>query len=273
MESKSWQIVFFGEDSFSNVVLHSLIDTEYEIKAVITPLYNNLIYKKLEFTCIQNGIPFYRVSRVNSDETAAIVRNTGPDLCITAHFERLIKKPILGIPKFGFINLHPSLLPNYRGMSPQHWPIINGEKETGITVHYLDESADTGDIILQRTISLNDSMYVSDLQNIWMKEYRTIIPEAIERMKSECPVISQRKLKGSYYGKLREEDCRICPEEGVHRAYNLIRGVSLPYMGARLDNKIIYRAHIMRPGEKVDPSEILHFSDGDLVMDMYKTIV
>lgn len=64
----------------------------------------------------------------------------------------------------GFINLHPSLLPEYRGMAPQHWPIINGESKTGVTVHYVDEGTDTGDIILQEEIELLPTDYVYDLQ-------------------------------------------------------------------------------------------------------------
>jgi methionyl-tRNA formyltransferase len=107
------------------------------------------------------------------------MRNINPDLLISAHFQKIINKDIIAIPQLGCLNLHPSLLPFYRGMAPQHWPIINGERKTGITVHFIDEGVDTGNIVLQKEILIDDSMYVSDLQLIWTKEYQTIMCKAV----------------------------------------------------------------------------------------------
>lgn len=162
------------------------------------------------------------------------------------------------------------MLPNYRGMAPQHWPIINGEKEVGITCHYVDEGTDTGNIIVQRIVPLTDDMYVSDLQRVWLKEYTTLVVEAIDRIKRDEPTREQRHLEGSYYGKLKEEQCVINPTGTVREAYNLVRGVSLPYYGARMDNMIIYRAHIMKDGEDVTDKTTIAFHDGTLVLDQFK---
>lgn len=154
MDNNYLNIVFWGEDSFSNVVLNSLIQAGHHVKSVISPWYDNLVYKKLEFTCLKNNIPFKRYKKINSEEVYQYVNSCTPHLCVVAHFERLIKSPILEIPPLGFINLHPSLLPFYRGMAPQHWPIINGEQETGVSVHYVDAGVDTGDIIIQEHIPI-----------------------------------------------------------------------------------------------------------------------
>ena len=162
------------------------------------------------------------------------------------------------------------MLPYYRGMAPQHWPIINGEKESGITCHYVDEGTDTGNIIVQRIVPLTDDMYVSDLQRVWLKEYTTLVVEAIDRIKRDEPTSEQRYLEGSYYGKLKEEQCVINPKGTVREAYNLVRGVSLPYYGARLDNLIIYRAHIMKDGEDIRDKTTIAFHDGTLVLDQFK---
>lgn len=167
MERDIKDIVLWGEDAFSNIVLNALIKAEYNVQMVVTPLYDNLIYKRLEMTCIKYGIEFSREKPINSERVYNKLKELQPDLCVICHFERIIKEPILSVPKYGFINVHPSLLPNYRGMAPQHWPIINGEKETGITCHYVDEGTDTGDIVVQRIVSLTNDMYVSDLQRIW----------------------------------------------------------------------------------------------------------
>ena len=271
MADSKLNIVFWGEDTFSCIILRSLVEAGHHVKLVVTPLYENVIYKKLEYTCNSFDIPLLRIKKINSEETYEAVKETNPDLCVISHFERLIKEPLLSIPKMGFINLHPSLLPDYRGMAPQHWPIINGEKEAGITVHYVDEGTDTGDIIVQRRILLNDKMYVSDLQRIWMENYKTIMVEAIDNILSGKPTIEQRHLSGSYYGKLKEEQCLINPEGSVLEAYNLVRGVSMPYFGARLGNTIIYRAHIAEPDEVTDKSTF-KFKDGTLVADMTKEL-
>ena len=171
----------------------------------------------------------------------------------------------------GFINLHPSLLPYYRGMAPQHWPIINGEKEADILVHYVKELADTGNIIVQRRFPLQPDMYVSDLQKVWIENYKTIMVEAIDNILEGKPTVEQRHLEGSYYGKLKEEQCQINPEGSVRQAYNLVRGVSQPYFGARHNNMAIYRAHIFEQGEAETDKPKIEFNDGILVADVFKT--
>lgn len=273
MYNKILNIVFFGEDAFSNVILTSLIEAGHSVRLVVTPKYNNFIYKRLEGTCKKWGIEFYRAEKVNSPETAEIVWQAKPDLCVIAHFERLIKADLLSIPPMGFINLHPSLLPDYRGMAPQHWPIINREHEAGITVHFVDETADTGDIIIQRRFPINEDMYVTDLQKIWLENYKTIMVEAINAILSQKPVFHQKELSGRYYGKLRIEDCIINKHGSVFDAYALIRGVSLPYYGARMDEMIIYKAHILSPNEDVGGKDVLRFVDGQLVIEQSKKII
>ena len=141
---KPLNIVFWGEDAFSNVILSSLIEAGYQVSLVVTPYYENFVYKRLELTCNKNNITLLRAKKINSEEVREAVKQAVPDLCVISHFERLIKQSMLVIPPMGFINLHPSLLPYYRGMAPQHWPIINGETEAGISVHYVEEQADTG---------------------------------------------------------------------------------------------------------------------------------
>lgn len=274
MSTSKLKIVFWGEDAFSCIILRSLADAGHQIGLVVTPYYDNLIYKRLEGVCKLLQVPLLRAKKINSDEVYEAVKQVRPDLCVISHFERLIKEPILSIPKLGFINLHPSLLPNYRGMAPQHWPIINGDKEAGITVHYVDEGTDTGDIIVQRLFPLSEDMYVSDLQKIWMEHYKTIMVEAIDNIINKRPVTVQRHLEGSYYGKLKEEQCQINIEGSVHEAYNLVRGVSLPYFGARYDNMIIYRAHVAKDVEdNTTDKPVVVFNDGKLIVEQYKEII
>lgn len=236
-------LVVLGEDSFTSIVLESLIRSEYNILGVYCPFYENNIHARLESTCNKYSISFERVNDINSDEFLKTISLFQIDLIVICHFQKLISSKIIHLPKNGCINLHPSLLPNYRGMSPQHFPIIRGESETGISIHFVDEGIDTGDIIIQKKIIINDDDYVSDLQNKMKIIYSTIVVDAIEKIKSGSnDFIIQKHLTGSYFGKLKFSDCIINKNFTCEQAYNLIRAVSFPYFGAHYNNLIIWKA-------------------------------
>jgi len=280
MDTKT-TIVFMGEDAFSNIVLSSLLKEGYNISLVVSPLYDNNIHKRLENTAVSNGIEYVREKDINSQAVIEKIKKKQPDLLIIAHFEKLIKKDIIAIPRMGCLNLHPSLLPYYRGLAPQHWPIINGEKETGITVHFIDDTADTGNIVLQQKIMLNDQMYVSDLQLIWTKMYQTVMCDAVKKVMNGYRGIEQNKANGSYYGRLKPDQCKIDANGSVYKAYNLIRGVSMPYHGAFIEENdscfIIWRAEVVSKIplttigkiEIKDQKQYLSFHDGTLLIKKY----
>ncbi|MFK7049193.1 Methionyl-tRNA formyltransferase [Flavobacterium columnare] len=242
------RIVFFGEDSFSLIVLQSLIREGHEVAGVFCPNYDNSIYIRLEKFCNSNNIIFYRLENFRDDNFLNLIRVINPDLVVVCHFQKLFSKDLIIIPKFGCINLHPSLLPFYRGMSPQHWPIINGDVRTGITVHFIDEGVDTGDIILQEQIDIDGKDTVYDLQNKMKYYYNTIVVDAIKKISENSEYIVQKKMKGSYYGRLKISDCQILESFTVTMAYNLIRGVTYPYFGARFRDFIIWKAEIFTFG-------------------------
>lgn len=239
------RIVFFGEDTFSMLALDSLVKANHEIISVYCPIYDNLIYSRLMRYCKEMQISFKRISNFNDDSFKEEFNQLEPDLLVICHFQKLIDKTLINIPKFGSINLHPSLLPFYRGMSPQHWPIINGDKETGVTVHFVDEGIDTGDIIIQKKILIRDNWYVSDLQNNMKPIYSHIVKEAVDILSAGNRTYTvQRNLKGSYYGRLKINHCQLCLVDSSIQAYNIIKAVSFPYYGARFNNLIIWKAEL-----------------------------
>jgi methionyl-tRNA formyltransferase len=278
-------IIFFGEDSFSVVVLEKLIISGYEVLKVYTPLYSNNIHVRLELICVKNKIEFLRIKNINSIEIQEEIYKLSPDLIVVTHFEKVLKKNIIDIPKYGCINLHPSILPNYRGLAPQHWPLINGDKYTGITVHFINEGIDTGDIIIQKKLEIAQDDYVSDLQMKMKKEYGQIIVDAIEKIEREDIVsITQTNLIGSYYGRLTDDHCKIDINGKSIDAYNLIRGVSFPYMGAIYKCFRIWKAKLASKeiSEKVlkdvqeigiyfnsDIGDYIKFIDGVLIVEKF----
>jgi len=277
------RIVFFGEDSFSNAVLLSLINAKHEIVLVATPQYDNIIYKKLQMTSRKYSIPFVRSKNINESNFVELIRNVAPELIVSAHFEKLIKKELINIPSKGCINLHPSLLPNYRGMAPQHWPIVNREEFTAVTVHFINEGIDTGDIILQEKIYINESMYVSDLLSSFLVIYKFIVKDAVALIEiGKVEVKKQSHLKGSYYPKLKRLDCEILPEFDTHKAYAYIRAFSKPCFGAFYQSVIIWQAHFPTEKDhkainskqigihKIDGMRVLILKDGALIIDKYE---
>lgn len=240
------RIVFFGEDAFSVIVLESIINSGHEVVAVYCPVYDNNIYLRLQNFCGLKSINFERISDFKDKRLIEHLRSFSIDVLVVCHFQKILQKELINLPKFGSINLHPSLLPLYRGMAPQHWPIINGDLETGITVHFIDEGVDTGDIIMQKRLSITQDTYVFDLQNQMKIIYSTIVKESLEIIESlKGNYIKQSSLKGSYFGRLKKNDCIIKDNMRTIDVYNLIRGVSFPYFGARIENYIIWKASII----------------------------
>ncbi len=240
------RIAFFGEDAFSVTVLDSLVKCGHSVLAAYCPVYNNIIYKRLEGYCGTNSICFKRLSDFTDSSFIKELKELDLDLIVVCHFQKILIKELIDIPKFGSINLHPSLLPLYRGMSPQHWPIINGDSETGVSIHFIDEGVDTGDIIIQEKVLIDNDTYVFDLQNRMKKVYATIVKDALKLIENQKKAfIKQSHLAGSYYGKLKKRECEINLEMSCLDAYNLIRAVSFPYYGARYNDLIVWKARVV----------------------------
>lgn len=130
-----------------------LESTDEEIVAVVTrPGDQGDSTTELAF---QRYLPLYKPpENVNDPKFIEVLRKLEPDLFVSMYFGRLFSPDLLAVPKQGCINMHPSLLPKGRGQGPSTWPIVFGDKETGQTIHYLDEGIDSGDIIAQRTIPI-----------------------------------------------------------------------------------------------------------------------
>lgn len=274
------KIVFCGEDRFSSIVLESIGKTQHSVELAISPWYENSIYKKMELSARLLGIKYMRFKDINSFEFE--LQSIRPDLLITCHFQKVLPKKIIEIPNFGCINLHPSLLPRYRGMSPQHWPIINGDLETGVTIHYIDEGVDTGNILIQETVNLDGESYVADLQNKMMEMYPRMITRAIELVASGDFGSKQNDAESSYHGRLKIQDVTIKKDTGVEKACRMVRAASRPYFGARFENLVIWKARMetnevsndeLCPGlNKVGANYYLKLNDGQILLESFDVL-
>ena len=227
-------IVLFGEDIFTAAVLKGLVTDNQQISAVICPFYKeNQEYKSLQKAAKENHIPFLRVDDVNAGEMRERLLDLAPDLIITVHLKRILHYSIYSIAEKAAINVHPSLLPKYRGLSPQHQALLNGDKVTGVTIHFIDEKPDTGDVILQEEIPLDSDTSIFELQTKMLSIYKYLVSLAVKKMEANrFTRVRQDEKQASWYGRLKRSDREIDFKKSKSEIYNLIRAVSKPYKGA-----------------------------------------
>ena len=158
---KKNNIIFMGTPDFAVESLKILIKSNYNILGVVTATDKKRGRgKKISFSpiknfAIKNNIPIYQPKNLKSEEFINLMKKIKPDLLVVVAF-RMLPEIIINIPQYGSINLHASLLPNYRGAAPINWVIINGERETGVTVFFINKKIDEGDIINKKKISISE---------------------------------------------------------------------------------------------------------------------
>ena len=147
------RIVFMGTPDFAVGTLEALIEAGHEVICVVTQpdkpkgRGKTLMPTPVKEVALRNQISVYQPKKVRETEFTETLRRLAPDVIVVAAFGQIITREILDIPRFGCINVHASLLPAYRGAAPIQWAVINGEKESGVTIMQMDEGLDTGDMI------------------------------------------------------------------------------------------------------------------------------
>jgi methionyl-tRNA formyltransferase len=179
----------------------------------------------------RHGIPVHVDESVEA--AAAKIGMLKPAVIYSFSYRHLIPESVLELASLGAFNLHPSLLPAYRGRAPVNWVLVNGERETGVTLHHMVARADAGDIVGNRAVAIDDSDNALTL-------YRKLVPLGVELIDELHPKIvagiaPRRKMdiaKGSYFGRRKPEDGRIDWRWPARRIFNLVRAVTHPYPGA-----------------------------------------
>jgi methionyl-tRNA formyltransferase len=207
------KIVFFGTPEIGAEVLQYLIDKELDVVMVVTKpdkpkgRSGTLMPPPVKIVAKKYHIPVLQPEIISTEESASILRHLNPDLYVVVAYGEIIKKNILEIPKHGAINLHASLLPKYRGASPIQRALLNGEKETGVSIIRLVQKMDAGPILLQKNIPLNDQVNVQNLFSLVGKVGKEALIEAIDMIdKSTVKEIFQNEDEVTYAGKINRED-------------------------------------------------------------------
>lgn len=239
------KIILFGEDKFSLLGLKGLLEAGYEVPLVVTPVNNStavLLKRQVE----KLGIPVFVTEKINDKEMEERLNSLCPDLLFLIHFDRILKKNIFSIPPRGTINIHPSLLPSYRGQTPQQWAIIYGETELGVTTHFVDEGIDTGDIIFQEKFEITEDAYIADVQHFLFQNYKRIIKETMNKILLPDFVPQKQNITSDkIYPKINTENCALCDDNTATEIHDRIRALSLPYFGAPYKQYRLFKGHIL----------------------------
>lgn len=229
------RVIILGQAPFGRECLQALTNQGENIVGAITVPDDPNGKKTNPFKdlALELGIPLLQAGRLKEPEVYQWVREKKPDLLVLAFVTQFVPKDMIEMATYGGINYHPSLLPKYRGGSAIAWALINGEKETGVTIHCIDEGVDTGDIVLQESVPVDPedntvTLYYNKLFPLGVK----LVAEATRLFRTgKAPRIPQDPRLASFQPVIKPQDTIIDWRQPAANIYNLIRG-SFPAPGA-----------------------------------------
>jgi methionyl-tRNA formyltransferase len=232
-------ILVFAYHDVGYECLSLLIERRENITAVITHEDNpneQIWFKSVKDLARRNNILTFTPQSVNTPDWIGRIRAWNPQIIFSFYYRNMIKEDILNIPRLGAFNMHGSLLPRYRGRVPINWAVLHGEKETGVTLHYMVKHADAGDIVDQELIPIIADDTALDVFLKAVKAARIVLERQIDDLiTGTAPRLKQDESQATYFGGRKPEDGRIDWTQGVEKIYNLIRAVTHPYPGAFTD--------------------------------------
>ena len=268
-DNKKLRIIFMGTAAFSLPTLRALVETEEVIAVVTQP--DRPRGRGRKFTpppvkdfALDLGLQVLQPERVKEPPVIAQLEELNPDLILVAAFGQILPPAVLGIPPLGCINVHPSLLPKYRGAAPINWAIINGETRTGVTTYFMDAGMDTGAVLLVREVEIGADETAVELGERLAAIGGDLARETIQGLKEQSLQPTPQDEQGASYAPLfKKADGLIQWEKEAGRIRNQIRGM-VPWPAAYTvwgDKRIkVFRAKI---GDEADtPGEILSLEGG-----------
>ncbi|RCX23065.1 methionyl-tRNA formyltransferase [Fontibacillus phaseoli] len=230
-------IVFMGTPAFAVPSLEALLKEGYHVVGVVTQPDRPQGRKKVltptpvKEAALKHGLPVLQPQRLRSPEAVEELAALKPDLIVTAAYGQILPKTVLDLPKYGCLNVHGSLLPKYRGGAPIQRSIINGERETGITLMYMAEGLDTGDMIAKSIIPIEDEDTAGSIfEKLSVVGAELLIEQLPLILDGTADRIPQNDAESSYAPNLSRDDERIDWNASSRDIYNRVRGL-VPFSG------------------------------------------
>ena len=198
---------------------------------------NKIIYSPVKQFGLDNDIKVIQPKRMKDEEVIDKIKEVNPDLIVVVAYGKILPKEIIDIPKYGIINVHSSLLPKYRGASPIHSAILNGDKESGVSIMYIEEGLDSGDVILKETCEITEDDTLGTLHDR-LKELGAIgLEKALKLIEAEeVKAEKQDDSKATFVKPITKEQAKINWNNIKEVTFNQIRGLN-PFPGAYTHNE------------------------------------
>jgi len=271
------KILFIGTVEFSLKCLEKLFDMEADIVGVCTKNMSefNSDFTDLTPLCNSNQIPYKYIDDINSKENIEWIKERNPDIIFCFGWSSLIKKELLNLAPMGIIGYHPAALPENRGRHPLVWALALGLKKSASTFFFMDEGADSGDILDQKYFQIS---YSDDAKSL----YNKVIRIALEQIEDFIPKLEygtyirmkQNNKLANYWRKRSKPDGIIDFRMCSNAIYNLVRALTRPYVGASISYKnkdvIIWRVSSENfTCLNIEPGKVLEIKDNTILVKTY----
>ena len=242
--------------------LKALLSAGVEVPLVVTHSDNpaeNIWFERVADLCVEYGIPFVTPADPNTPEWVARFQEIEPDFIFSFYYRHMLCQDILWIPLHGALNMHGSLLPKYRGRVPVNWAIINGETETGASLHYMEVKPDAGDLVAQTAVPiLADDTAKEVFDKVTVAAEMTLCRALPHLLDNTHERTSLDLSEGSYFGGRKAEDGRIDWNKTPQEIHNLVRAVAPPYYPGAFFDVLLHgemqRIRLWKTAVDLDPA-------------------
>ena len=262
MSSKA---VVFAYHDIGCAGIEALLSTGYDIAAVFThaddPKENNF-YGSVAQLCARNGIPVHAPEDANHPLWIERIAKLNPEYIFSFYYRNLLSEPLLATARKGAFNLHGSLLPKYRGRAPANWVLVNGETETGVTLHRMVKRADAGAILAQQKVTIERSYTGLSLHAKLREAATALLRDALPQLaQGKLSETAQDESKATYFGRRTAADGKLDWKKPAEQLFNLVRAVTQPYPGAFCavgEHKlIVWQADVVKGNEGLAPGRVI----------------
>lgn len=227
------KIIYMGTPDFAVAPLEAILKAGHEVTAVVTQpdrqkgRGREIQYSPVKECALSYGIPVLQPLKIKEKDAVEELRKYPADIFVVAAFGQLLSEEILNMPRLGCINIHASLLPAYRGAAPIQWCVINGEEKTGVTIMQMAKGMDTGDILLQKEVVLDEKETGGSLFDRLMETGAELIVEVLPKIEAgELTPVVQKEELATYAGKITKDMGNIDFAKSAVTIERLIRGLN-----------------------------------------------
>lgn len=270
------KIIFMGTPDFSVPVLQRIINEGYEVIAVVTQPDRPVGRKRVltpppvKVEAEKHGIPVYQPEKIRDEAELAKILELHPDLIVTAAFGQILPNELLEAPKFGCINVHASLLPELRGGAPIHYSILQGKDKTGITIMYMAEKLDAGDILTQAEVVIEEDDNVGTLHDKLSEVGADLLADTLPKLlNGELTSIKQDEAKATFASNIKRSDEKIDWTRAGEDIYNHVRGLNpWPVAYTLLDGNVmkLWQTKKVTGFKKAEPGTIMDVQETGFVV-------